>query len=229
MDRGIPSEETLQHMRASDPSVGYLVGTPRGRWEQYREEFEKVPWQKMRDTVEVKLLAQGPEVYVLVKSQGRRKKLARLLRTLRRDRQRPWKRDTLLHKLGAAHKEAGGAWRFVKISLPTVRQSVSRDSFKFELLKDKLKAAEERGGHYLLRGFNAGDQAGPLKTRNVVVWPSGNGSSADLPARRFTFHRLIGVNVFAAPLCPPNSPAMTRTVPASCGSSTFGICALSKV
>ena len=91
MDRGIPTEETLQHMRASDPSVGYLVGTPRGRWEQYREEFEKVPWQKMRDTVEVKLLAQGPEVYVLVKSQGRRKKetairrkkLARLLRTLR--------------------------------------------------------------------------------------------------------------------------------------------------
>src|SRR5205814_2130499 len=85
------------------------------------------------------------------------------------DRQRPWKRDTLLHKLGAAHKEAGGAWRFVKISLPTARQSVSRDTFKFELLKDKLKAAEERGGHYLLRGFNAGDQAGPMWERYLQL------------------------------------------------------------
>ena len=102
MDRGIPTEETLQEMRASDPPVGYLVGTPRSRWEQYKEAFEKRPWQKLRDTVEVKLLAQGPEVYVLVRSQGRRqketairrKKLARLLRTLRvlrRQRARPWK------------------------------------------------------------------------------------------------------------------------------------------
>jgi hypothetical protein len=120
-------------MRQSDPPVGYLVGTPRGRWDQFKEEFAKVPWQKLRDSVQVKLLAQGQEVYVLAKSQGRhekerairRKKLARLLRTLRvlrRTRQRPWKRDTLLHKLGAAHKEAGRAWSFVKITVPKPRQ-----------------------------------------------------------------------------------------------------------
>jgi hypothetical protein len=30
MDRGIPTEETLQHMRAADPPVHYLVGTPKG-------------------------------------------------------------------------------------------------------------------------------------------------------------------------------------------------------
>lgn len=180
MDRGIPTEETLQEMRQSDPPAGYLVGTPRGRWEQFKEEFQKVPWQKLRDSVEVKLLAQGPEVYVLVKSQGRReketairrKKLARLLRTLRglrRQRQRPWKRDTLLHKLGAAHKEAGGAWRFVKISKPRARQPVNGDTFKFELLKDKLKKAEERDGHYLLRGFNAGDQAASMWERYMQL------------------------------------------------------------
>jgi len=29
MDRGIPTEETLEQMRASDPPVLYLVGTPR--------------------------------------------------------------------------------------------------------------------------------------------------------------------------------------------------------
>jgi transposase len=31
MDRGIPTEEVLAEMRASDPPIHYLVGTPRGR------------------------------------------------------------------------------------------------------------------------------------------------------------------------------------------------------
>jgi len=173
MDRGIPTEETLQEMRQSDPPVSYLVGTPRARWDQFKDQPEAVPWQKLRDTVAVKLLAQGDEVYVLAKSQGRRakerairrRKLARLLRTLRalrRTRQRLWKRDTLLHKLGAAHKEAGKAWGFVKITVPKARQPVNRDTFQFQLLKDKLQDAENRDGHYLLRAFRAGDQAGSL-------------------------------------------------------------------
>jgi hypothetical protein len=180
MDRGIPTEETLREMRQSDPPVGYLVGTPRGRWDQFKDEFAKVPWQKLRDQVEVKLLSQGQEVYVLARSQGRRekerairrKKLARLLRTLRvlrRTRQRPWKRDTLLHKLGAAHKEAGRAWNFVKITVPKARQSVNRDTFQFQLLKDKLHDAQERDGHYLLRGFGAGDEAAPLWERYMQL------------------------------------------------------------
>jgi hypothetical protein len=173
MDRGIPTEETLKEMRQSDPPVSYLVGTPRARWDQFKDLFEKVPWQKLRDTVEVKLLAHGDEVYVLARSTGRRakemamrrRKLAKRLRTLRarrRTRHRPWKRDTLLHKLGAAHKEAGRAWGFVKITVPTARQPVNRDTFQFEVLKDKLKDAQERDGHYLRRAFRAGDQAGTL-------------------------------------------------------------------
>ena len=111
---------------------------------------------------------------MLAKSQGRRakeiairrRKLAKLLRslrTLRRTRQRPWKRDTLLHKLGAAHKEAGRAWRFVKITVPKARQPVSRDTFKFELLKDKLKDAQERDGHFCdmveIRGLERADKS----------------------------------------------------------------------
>jgi hypothetical protein len=53
--------------------------------------------------------------------------------TLRRSRQRPWKRDTLPHKLGAAHQEAGRAWSFVKITVPKARQPVNRDTFRYEL------------------------------------------------------------------------------------------------
>ena len=180
MDRGIPTEETLAQMRQNDPPVGYLVGTPRGRWDQFKDQFEKVSWQKLRDNVEVKLLCQDKEIHVLAKSQGRReketairrKKLARLLRTLRglrRTRQRPWKRDTLLHKLGAAHKEAGKAWSFVKINVPQARQPVTRDTFGFQLLKDKLQDAEQRDGHYLLRGFGAGEEAAPLWERYMQL------------------------------------------------------------
>jgi hypothetical protein len=180
MDRGIPTEAVLQAMRTSDPPVAYLVGAPRAHWEQFKDEWEKIPWQKLRETVEVKLLAHGDEVYVLVQSQDRRaqevairrRKLARLLRTLRtlrRTRQRPWRRDTLLHKLGAAHKAAGGAWRFVKITLPAAGQPVNRDTFRFALLKPKLTEAEARDGYTLLRAFRAGDQAASLWERYLQL------------------------------------------------------------
>jgi len=173
MDRGIPTEEILKEMRQSDPPVSYLVGTPRARWDQFKDELEKLPWQNLRETVHVKLISCAEEVYVLAKSQGRRakemairrRKLTRLLHTLRglrRTRQRLWKRDTLLLKLGAARKEAGKAWSFVKLTVPKPRESVNRETFGFELLKNKLQDAEERDGHYLLRAFRAGDQAGTL-------------------------------------------------------------------
>jgi hypothetical protein len=145
----------------------------RARWDPFKDELAKVPGQKLRDTVEVKLLAQGDEVAVLARSQGRRAKeialrrrtLARLLRTLRalrRPRPRPWKRDTLLHTLGAAHKEADRAWGFVKITVPKARAPVNRDTVQFELLQDRLQDAQARDSHYLLRAFGAGDQAGTL-------------------------------------------------------------------
>jgi len=71
--------------------------------------------------------------------------------------------------LGATHKEAGRAWSFVRIRVPAARQPVSRDTFKFQLLKDKLHAAEQRDGHYLLRGFSVGEQAAPLWERYMQL------------------------------------------------------------
>jgi hypothetical protein len=64
--------------------------------------------------------------------------------------------------LGAAHKEVGKAWSFLKIIVPAVRQPHKRDTFRFQLLKDKLQGAEDRAGYYLLRAFRAGDEAGSL-------------------------------------------------------------------
>ncbi len=54
-------------------------------------------------------------------------------------------------RAGAAKTEAGRAFGFVKINLPLAGQPVTRESFTFTLDKARLKEAERRDGHYLLR------------------------------------------------------------------------------
>jgi transposase len=159
MDRGIPTEAVLQEMRASRQETFYLVGTSRARVKQYEKQWLELPWRKVRDSVEVKLFAQEGELYVLAKSEGRqvkesairRKKLARLLRKLRAMRRTCPKRDQLLIRVGAAKTDAGRTFGFVKINLPQAGEPVNRETFTFQLDKTKLKEAEWRDGHYLLR------------------------------------------------------------------------------
>src|SRR5271165_2948211 len=71
MDRGIPTEKTLEQMRAADPPMQYLVGTPRGRLSQFEQKLIQLPWQVAREAISVKLLEQEGEVYILAKSEGR--------------------------------------------------------------------------------------------------------------------------------------------------------------
>ena len=159
MDRGIPTEDLLREMRTSRQETFYLVGTSRAKVKQYEKRWLELPWQKVRESVEVKLFAQDGELYVLAKSEGRqakeiamrRKKLARLLRKLRAMRRSCPKRDQLLMRVGAAKTDAGRAFGFVKINLPQAEQEVTRETFTFRLDKAKLKEAELRDGHYLLR------------------------------------------------------------------------------
>ena len=56
MDRGVPTEEILAEMRASDPPVNYLVGTPKGRLTRLEKHLIDKPWRKAREGVEVKLI-----------------------------------------------------------------------------------------------------------------------------------------------------------------------------
>jgi hypothetical protein len=56
MDRGIPTEEVLAEMRAADPPVQYLVGTPKGRLSRLEKDLIGKPWQEVRPGVHVKLL-----------------------------------------------------------------------------------------------------------------------------------------------------------------------------
>jgi transposase len=177
MDRGIPSEAQLKDMRAPERQTFYLVGTPKGKINQHEKKWLDLAWQKVRDSVEVKLYEHEGELYVLAKSQGRqakeiairRKRLARLLRKLRAMRKSLPKRDQLLLRIGAAKKEAGRAFGFVKLRLPQKDQTVTRDSFTFQVDKAKLKAAQKRDGHYLLRSNLTSEDPALLWTRYVQL------------------------------------------------------------
>ena len=159
MDRGIPTEATLAQMRQSETPVYYLVGTPRGRLSALEKAFLNTPWKKARESVEVKLLAQSNELYILAKSTGRmhkeramrQRKLKRLWRRLQELQHQRLTRDQLLIKLGAAKKEAGKAYALVAIRLPQDDTDLKTHGFGFCLRKDKLRQARRHEGRYLLR------------------------------------------------------------------------------
>ena len=58
-------------MRHSDPPIKYLVGTPKGRLTRLEKQLVDKPWHSAREGVEVKLLAQQSELYVLAESRDR--------------------------------------------------------------------------------------------------------------------------------------------------------------
>lgn len=58
-------------MRASDPPVSYLVGTPKGKLTALEADLATRAWQQARPSVRVKLLPQDGKTYVLVQSQDR--------------------------------------------------------------------------------------------------------------------------------------------------------------
>jgi transposase len=159
MDRGIPTEEVLAEMRASDPPVHYLVGTPKGRLSQYETALLEQPWQAVRDGVQVKLLSQEGELYVLAESKDRvnkeramrRRQLKGLVKRLKDLAKMELSRDQLLLKLGAAKGQYPAAWRLVAIQTPEEGQEIHPPNFTFQLRKDKLRQTRRREGRYLLR------------------------------------------------------------------------------
>jgi transposase len=157
MDRGIPTKKDLEAMRTREPPILYLVGTPKGRLAEYEKKLTELPWQAVREGVEVKLLKEEKELYVLAQSQDRRKKECGMRR-----RQLKWlwkrlkeiramkfaKKTDLAMKLGAAKQRAPSAWRLVEIE---IAKSEAEPSFQFCLRTKKLREVRRREGRYLLR------------------------------------------------------------------------------
>ena len=154
MDRGVPTEEVLAQMRASDPPVHYLVGTPKGRLTRLEEALLDKPWHIARPEVRVKLLAQDSELYVFAESGDRiakersmrRRQLKWLWERLKKLSTMKLTRDALLMKLGAAQTKAPAAWRLIEIEV-----AKRGASFTYRLDRDKLRQVRRREGRYLLR------------------------------------------------------------------------------
>ena len=159
MDRGIPTEAVLERLRAADVSVRYLVGTPKGRLTALEQAFLDQPWVQARERVQVKLLEDKGELYVLAHSEQRvdkeramrRRALRGLLKRLTELRAQKLVRDALLMKLGAAKKQAGRAYALVDIELAPKGQRARTQSFNFTLNRAKLRTVRRREGRYLLR------------------------------------------------------------------------------
>jgi transposase len=154
MDRGIPTEEVLAEMRAADPPVSYLVGTPKGRLSKLEKHLVTLPWQAVREGVDVKLLPQDQELYVLAQSHARidkeramrRRKLKWLWARLEEIAAMDLDRGELLMKLGAARARAWAAWRLVNVEV-----APEGAAFSFRLDRAKLRQVRRREGRYLLR------------------------------------------------------------------------------
>jgi hypothetical protein len=161
MDRGIPTEEVLQQMQASDPPIHYLVGTPKGRLSRLEAQLVKLPWQQARPAVRVKLLSQEKELYVFVESQDRLKKeramrlsrLRALIKRLKELQQSKKKltRDGLLLAVGQAKEQAGRAFELLDIGWPQEEEVINAQSFTFRLPLGRYRQWYRREGRYLLR------------------------------------------------------------------------------
>lgn len=170
MDRGIPTEASLAVMRNADYPVHYLVGTPKGRLSKYEQRFLNLPWEQVRDRVDVKLLKDDGELYILARSHKRvhkergmrRRRLKRLWHRLDELQRQKLTRDQLLLKLGAAKKDAGRAYGLVHISLPEPDQAINASTFTFALNKTKLRQVRQREGRYLLRSNLNGEDPAKL-------------------------------------------------------------------
>jgi transposase len=165
MDRGIPTEEHLAAMRRADPPVSYLVGTPKGRLTKLEQALVTLPWQTVRQGVEVKLLPQDNELYVLAQSHARihkeramrRRKLKWLWARLKEIAAMELDREELLMKLGAARSKARAAWRLIDTDIDP-----KKAAFSFALNRDKLRQARRREGRYLLRSNLCGQDPAEL-------------------------------------------------------------------
>ena len=154
MDRGIPTEAVLAEMRASEPPIQYLVGTPKGRLNRLEAALLMKPWHEAREGVKVKLLPDEGELYVYAQSHDRiakersmrRRLLKWLWARLAQLQAMSLARDALLMKLGSAQSKAPAAWRLLD-----VRVEHESATFTYRLNRAKLRQVRRREGRYLLR------------------------------------------------------------------------------
>ena len=134
---------------------------PRRQLRKLEKELVVRHWEQVHEGVQVKLLEQDQEVYVLARSADRRQKeaairrrrLKPLIHGLNRLKRRTVSRDTLLKKMAVLQEDAGPAvTALVKVREPRPDEPVNRATFVCTLDRAAWRAAQDRDGCYLLRG-----------------------------------------------------------------------------
>jgi transposase len=154
-DRGVVSETNLQKLREN--GAQYVVGTPRSRLKQYETALLTGTWQKISKEVQVQLLPEGNETFVLARSADRAKKeeamrrrqvrgLMRDLVRLRRGIRHGTLKDEakILMRVGRLSERWPRAWTYVQVNWEARRLSWQWD-------REALRLAAVRDGAYLLR------------------------------------------------------------------------------
>jgi hypothetical protein len=159
MDRGIPTEEVLAEMRASEPPISYLVGTPKSRLSKLEAQLAACPWEQVRPGIEVKLLPYEGELYVQAQSHDRvhkerairKRRLRKLWNRLCELKKMKLTAKRLLIKIGEAKKGAGRVFGLIDLKLPNPSKSKTQVNFSFRINRDKFRDAYRHEGQYLLR------------------------------------------------------------------------------
>ena len=154
-DRGVVSEANLNLLRQH--GAHYVVGTPRSQLKQYEEQLLSQDWQAISSEVKVQLLPEGPETFVLARSEDRARKeeamrwgqvrgLMRGLVCVRRSIRRGRLKDPnkILMRVGGLSQRWRRAWAYV-----SVRWEQGQLSWQWD--REALRLASLRDGAYLLR------------------------------------------------------------------------------
>lgn len=188
------------------PILRSTIGTPKGRLSKLEQALLDKPWQAVRPGVDVKLLAEEQELYVLARSARRvdkeramrRRKLKWLWARLKKLSTMKLERKELLMKLGGARAKAPAAWRLVDLEV-----APHGASFSYALNRSKLRQARRREGRYLLRSNLCGHQPAQLwqfYIQLVEIEAAFKNLKDDLQLRPI-FHRLehrIEAHIFVA-------------------------------
>jgi len=182
MDRGMVSEENLQHLR--DHGAKYLVGTPKSLLKEFEQRLLDEDWETVEPGVEVKLCAApggGQETFVLCRSAGRIEK-ERAIREKQRQRlqtalyklkahidalQRALRsRSQAERRVGRLFQKYSRAARFFDVDIRTApdpgHKSKNRLTMAIAPRQDHRAWAELSDGCYLLRTNLTGQDAATL-------------------------------------------------------------------
>jgi transposase len=156
-DRGVVTEENLKELR--ERGAHYLVGTPRSALKNYEAKLWEGSWQKISEQVQVQLVPEQDEVYVLCRSSQRQKKeqairrrrlrhLVGDLRDLRRRlRAGQLKQETVIQRqIGRLQERHPQAWRWLELKWQAQELSWDWD-------REKFQQAVRTEGAYLLRAY----------------------------------------------------------------------------